>query len=118
MKALSKEIMETNDIQTYDIFPSNTIPVSLDSSQKAKIIPFVAPFLITVMTMTATPNLVASDESVFSQPVSVCQDSDFKDPIAKEAILRQFVSKMVTESIDIEPEFAEVANKHFKRFLW
>jgi hypothetical protein len=83
-----------------------------------KISNIIAPFLFTFLSMTTVPTLQANDISMVSQPVTVCQTIDISEPISKEEILKLFVSKLVLESKDIDPEIAEIVNKNYRDLLW
>ena len=70
------------------------------------------------MTMTAVPTINASDISAVSQPVTVCQTIDIANLMSNEEVFKKFVSKLVLESKDIDPEIAEIVNKNYRDLLW
>lgn len=113
--------MTTNDSRqlNYTVISSPTSSSVLDQEdihfRKSTII---APFLFTLMTMTAVPTINASDISAVSQPVTVCQTIDIANSMSNEEVFKKFVSKLVLESKDIDPEIAEIVNKNYRDLLW
>jgi hypothetical protein len=78
----------------------------------------IAPFLFTFMTMTAAPTNNASDISAVSQPVTICQTYDMAETMSNEEVFKNFVSKLILESKDIDPEIAEIVNRNYRDLLW
>lgn len=113
--------METNDSHQFDYsvfssIDSSTIFTSKDENTNRSA--FWAPVLLTLISMTAVTPIKSIDISAVSQPVTVCQSMDITVTLNKEDIFKQFVSKLVLESKEIDPEIAEIVNKNYRKLLW
>lgn len=103
----------------YTVFSSQDSSTILNQeSVSVKKSSLIVPVLFTLMTMTSVQPMKAGDISMVSQPITVCQTIDIVEETSKEVILKQFVSKLVTESSDIDPDIAEIVNRNFKKLLW
>ena len=113
--------MTTNESQQLDyvVFSSpDSSSVFTPEDGHYKISTIVAPFLFTFMTITAVPTIQASDFSMVSQPVTVCQTIDIVEPMSDKEVFKKFVSKLVLESKEMDREIAEIVNKDYRKMLW
>jgi hypothetical protein len=77
--------------------------------------------LFSVVTMLGTVSLNQNIMTTTSQEV-VFNETFIEAPIVKSGnkmkIFQQFVSDLIVESIDLEPELMKIANDNFKKLLW